>query len=357
VGVELGRSAPIEVEDRLEAIWDLYEEAERLGWSDGLPVMPASEARVEAAVAACGRPAGEVLGNLPPSMAPATVEKVAVCAVMAGCRPEYVPTVVAAVEAAADPRFELFSLNTTTNSVAPMVLVNGPVREEIGVNSQAGVLGPGFRANATIGRALSLVMINVAGRKPGVVTKSTQAQPGRYTFCIGEFEEANPWEPYHVENGFRPDQSVATVMAPTGTSDVIDYMSKSAEGLLTTIASSLTAVGSCNMAPFFGLGPMLLLLCPDHAALLHRAGWSKADVKRFLYEKTCLIPLSAWPEEIHEELIRSGRAVDGFTPLAARPGQFEIVVSGGRGGLHTVFLPTFGDSWPVSREIRRASAG
>jgi hypothetical protein len=343
----------LEVADSLEGAWDLFDAAEARGWTDGLPVLPATPRIVDAMLGTLLDARQETVATLAPAMGAATLEKIAVCAAMAGCRPEYFPVVVAAVRAAAVPRYGLRMLNTTTNPVAPLILVNGPIRDTIGLNYRDGVLGPGFRANATIGRAVSLVMSNIAGRVPGSISKSTHGQPGRFTFCLAEYEEANPWEPYHVEQGFAPDASVVTLMAPTGTMDIfcLDYLTQSAEAILVTIAQSVSAIGMPSMSSYYGLAPMLLVMCTEYAGRLAAAGYSKQSLKESLFERTQQIPLEVWPEDVRAELIRTGRTIDGkYTPLVNRPDQFDIVVSGGP-VLHCVFMPTFGDSWPVSTEI------
>lgn len=339
------------VDDQLGAIFEVFDVAVERGWTDGLPILPPTRHAVEQHLASVAGGPEDVVAVLAPTQGEATLELLAVCSVMAGCRPEYFPVVVAAVEALADPTFELYGINTTTNPVSPMLILNGPIRSELDINCSYGVLGPGTRANATIGRAVSLAMINIAGRVPGVVSKTTHAWPGRYTLCIGEFEEANPWPPLHVERGWAAEDSCVTVMAPTGSTNIIDMTSHTIEGVLTTIAHSMTAIGNVNMFPFFGLGPMLLVMCPDHARFAAESGLSKEDVREFLFEATSRIPLDQWPAEYRETLEASGRAVSGFTPLAARPDQFEIVVAGGRGGYHDVFMPTFGDSWPVTKRL------
>jgi hypothetical protein len=288
---------------------------------------------------------------LPPRNAPATVRSLAVCAVMAGCRPEYMPTLVAAIRALADPLYGLGAVNTSSSPAAPLLLLNGPVRDRVGLNYRWGHMGPGSQANASIGRAVSLAMINLAGRRPGTVSMATHAQPGQYTFCIGEFEEMSPWEPFHVEKGLAAGRSCVTVFAVTGTTGVIDIQSKLADGLLQTFASSITAIGSPNQLPYFGLGHMLLVLCPSHAEKLSSFGYSKRAVKEALFERTQRVPLERWPEETWPLLAATGRARDGFVPLLESPDQLEIVVAGGLGGLHTVFLPTAGYQLPIQRLI------
>jgi hypothetical protein len=188
------------------------------GVTDGLPVVPPTRERVERVLQATSRSRETLVAEVPPNFGRATVEKLAVNAVMAGCRPEYLPVLLAVVEAACDPRFNLHGQSGTTNATSPLIIVNGPVRRRIGINCAAGVFGPGFRANATIGRALRLVMINLGGTRAGEISMSTLGHPGRYTYCIGEHEEVSPWEPLHVERGRAPEESTVTVFPGEGPS-------------------------------------------------------------------------------------------------------------------------------------------
>jgi len=192
---------------------DPIEELFARGVTDGLPVVPPTAERVGATVAASGRGGDELIGLVAPANGRATVERVAVNAVMAGCRPEYIPVVIAAVSAICDPEFSLVGVSGTTDAVTPLVIVNGPIRRALDVNCAASVFGAGFRANATIGRAVRLVWVNVGGARPGVISMSTFGQPGRYSYCIGEHEEASPWEPLSVEHGFAAADSTVAVLA------------------------------------------------------------------------------------------------------------------------------------------------
>src|SRR6266446_8521381 len=209
------------------------------GVTDGLPVVPPTRALVERTVAASGRDAGELIAEVPPNYGRATVEKIAVNAVMAGCRPEYLPVVIAAVEAICDPAFDLHGVSATTNAPTPLVVINGPVRSKLDINCGAGVFGPGWRANATIGRAVRLVCVNLGGARPGVVSMSTLAHPGRYTYCIGEHEEASPWESLAVEHGFAPEQSTVALLAADAPLGVYAQRSRTPEDLLPTLAASM----------------------------------------------------------------------------------------------------------------------
>ena len=204
------------------------------GVTDGLPVVPPTAARVAAAVTASGRSPAELIAEMPPRYGRATVQRIAINAVMAGCRPDYLPVVLAAVEAMCDDRFCLLGVSGTTDAVAPLVIVNGPIRRALDINAGAGVFGPGWRANATIGRAVRLCWVNIGGAQPGVISMSTFGGPSRYSACIGENEEASPWEPLHVEHGFDHADSTMAVMAAEAPQVVADTRSRTAPDLLST---------------------------------------------------------------------------------------------------------------------------
>jgi hypothetical protein len=297
---------------------DAFETLYARGVTDGLPVIAPTAARVRAAVEASGRPGDELIALVAPQHGRATVEKIAVNAVMAGCRPEYLPVVIAAVEAICDPAFALEGVSGTTDAVAPLLIVNGPVRAELDVNCGVGVFGPGWRANATIGRAVRLVWANVGGARPGAISMSTFAQPGRYTYCIGEREEESPWEPLHVEHGFAATDSTVAVLAAEAPQIVVDARSRSARDVLTTIARSGEAIASHAIAD---LGDTLLVISPEHVRTIAADGWSKADVRAFLWERT--------------------RAeVDGARVAKFRePGALHIVVAGGTAGRFSAWVP------------------
>src|SRR5215475_12880321 len=204
------------------------------GVTDGLPVVPPTSERVERAIVASGRSADELIALVAPALGRATVEKIAINAVMAGCRPEYMPVVIAGVEAMCDEGFDLVGVSGTTDAVAPVFVVNGPVRGALDINCGAGVLGPGYRANATIGRALRLVWANLGGARPGQISMSTFGNAARYACCFGENEEASPWEPLHVEHGFPPEVSTIAVLPGEPLQIVTDGESRTAADLLVT---------------------------------------------------------------------------------------------------------------------------
>lgn len=336
------------VEEGADDFEAVYEYVMQQGWGDGLPVVPPTEERVRSMLAHTKREPDEVIALVPPRYGAATVEKVAINAVMAGCRPEYFPVVLAAVEACCAPEFNLYAIQTTTNPVAPLVVLNGPARKRLGFNCGINALGQGNRANATVGRALRLVLVNIGGGKPGEGDLATQGMPGKYTFCCAENEEETPWEPYHVEHGFAPDDSTVTVFGVQALHNVIDIVEQTARELLFNLARAMAAVGTNNMTHG---GQPLLILSPEHARIVARDGFTKDDVRHFLYEHA-RIPLSQLPARTRELMLKRRPKwvnVDAL-PIADRPKDFELLVIGGP-GIHSIFAPTFGSTWAVTRRI------
>jgi hypothetical protein len=323
-----------------------YVEAQ--GWGDGLPVIPPTEARVQAMLEATPLAPAHVVGVVEPRRGEATVEKVAVNAVLAGCRPDCFPAVLAAVEAVCEPRFNLYALNTTTCCATPALMVNGPARRTLGVECGYSCLGQNGRANATIGRALRLVMRNVGGAIPGAVSKSVFGQPGRLSLCFGEWEEKSPWEPFHVRRGFRPEENVVTAVCATGTQDIADIFAESGEELVWVLAHSIDWIGNNKVLVAQDKGDMLLLLCPDFAHKIARDGITVPRMREMLLEWT-RTPIERWHPRHWPKLEKLGYVEDGVVPLAARPEQFLIGVAGGESGHHAVYFCTFGLTWSVSK--------
>ena len=203
------QSEKIEVDDDIWAAKAFFEEK---GWGDGLPIIPPTEERVAQMLAAQRKP-DEMIGAVPPRWAQATVEKIAINGVMAGCKPEYMPVLIAAVEALTDPKLNLYALQATTGGPAVMIIINGPIRKKLNINGGPNALGEGWRANATIGRFVQLVKRNIGGSYPGTTCKATLGWPGKYSICVGENEEGSPWEPLHVERGFKAEQSTVTAIS------------------------------------------------------------------------------------------------------------------------------------------------
>lgn len=339
-------SQQIAVADDFEAVQRLYLEK---GWSDGLPVVPPTPERVEEMLGATDLDPRHVVAEVPPQWGAAAVEKLAINAVMAGCLPAFLPVVIAAVEAMSDPAFNLYGVQATTHPCAPLLIVNGPIRKELGLNGSSGAFGPGWRANATIGRAVRLVLFNVGGGYPGIGDMSTQGAPSKYSYCVAENEEENPWEPLHVERGFRPEQSTVTVIAGEPPHNIADRMGRSATEVLTIIAGAMAVTGANNANSG---GESLLVLGPEHAETIAKDGLTKRDVKRWLHQHA-LIPLERYTHDTLME--RFHRIPDGPVPIVRAPDDLALIVLGGP-GRHSSWVPTFGGSThSVTREIHRRS--
>jgi hypothetical protein len=315
----------IECESVGQFIKRAYEHAYEQGWTDGLPIVPALPEFVAEFVAASGRRADDLIGIIPPRKGRATVEAIAVNAVMAGCRPEYMPVIIAAVDAMLHPTFPLEYMQVTTNAITPFVLVNGPIRNQLDINSGTGCLGPGWRANATIGRALRLILNNIGGALPGVYSKATFGSPLRYSYLCGENEEANPWAPFHVERGFTPDQSTVTVFRAANYCNISGGEGVGPDEILRQIAT--------NMPPLYGGGGgdgLLLLLGINHARSLHSAGLSKRDIQQRIFE-LARVPVQYFSRTFVAREQAAGRG-DSETIWRARcPEEVYVVVAGGEG--------------------------
>jgi hypothetical protein len=251
------------------------------GWTDGLPVVPPTPERVLRMLGGTRRTADEVVGIVPPNNVACTVQKVAINAVMAGCKPEYMPVVLAAVEAACLDEFCMHGLLATTYFSGPVVIVNGPITQRIGMNAGVNALGQGNRANATIGRALQLVVRNVGGGKPGGVDRAALGNPGKYTFCFAEREADSPWESLAVERGFAAAASTVTLFAGDGVQAIMDQQSRTPESLAKTFASCLRVVAHPKIAL---AADAILVVSPEHARVFAEAGWSKALLKQELHQ-------------------------------------------------------------------------
>jgi hypothetical protein len=234
--------------DESEAVEFYYDR----GWSDGLPVVPPTEERVRAMLAGAGLEPGEQIAFIETRQAAITAEKAAINAVMAGCRPEYMPVIVAALEAMADPVYGYHGPATSTGGAAVLMVINGPAALELDINSGDNLLGPGWRANATIGRAVRLIMRNVIGTLPGTLDRSTIGHAGKYTFCFAEDEKNSPWTPLHVEGGFRPEQSTVTIFAALAPHQWYNHLSNTGEGVLETLCGPpALLLGGVVSAPVF----------------------------------------------------------------------------------------------------------
>jgi hypothetical protein len=319
-------------------------------WTDGLPVVPPTEERVRAALAAAGLQPEKQIAFIETRQASITAEKAAINAVMAGCRPEYMPVIVAALEALADSRYNFHGPATSTGGAAVFMLVNGPIRRELELNSGDNLFGPGWRANATIGRAVRLIIRNVIGALPGTLDRSTLGHGGKYTFCIGENEEESPWPAFHVERGYRPEQNTVTVFAALAPHQWYNHLSNTGEGLLVTLCAHLRLSAGVGSQPQY-----YLVFAGEHLAVLAKEGWSKEKIRHYCYAHT---------QTSHAEMKRiqvmPGRIEPGdeslMRPLVASPEDFLIVAAGGKAGAFSAFIPGWGgkrSSESVTREIVR----
>ena len=307
------------------------------GWSDGLPVLPPTQAAIDAMAAGSGLTKNDILGVIPPLNGIATVERVAANAVMAGCLPDYFPLVVAAVQGVLRPGFNIDGVQTTTGNVAPMVIINGPCRNRLQINYSSNVLGQGWRANSTIGRALRLVLSNIGGAAPGVYDKATLGQPAKYTFCIAENEEENPWDPLHVERGLSRETDGVSVFGCTGVNSAVDMASQTAKGLLKTFA--LTMIGGLTSG--VTSTETMLIICPEHAAILSAGGYSKAAIRNELFV-AARVPHEKISNE-NLELLTKRRPLwfqhnESEIGVVDRPEDLWIVVAGGKGA-KSAYIP------------------
>jgi hypothetical protein len=332
-------------EDEIEACYDR-------GWSDGLPLVPPTAIRVVRMLQGTRREPDEIVGEVPPDYAPCSIEKIAINAVMAGCKPEYLPVVITAVEAALQDEFCMHGLLATTYFSGPMVIVNGPMARAIGMNSRGNALGQGNRANATIGRALQLIIRNVGGGKPGGVDRAALGNPGKYTFCFAEDETGSCWESYAEERGFAREDSTVSLFAADGMQGIVDQKSRTPESLSRSFAEGLKVVSHPKMAM---AADAFLVVSPEHERVFREANWTKARLK----------------DELHELLLRPGSELvvgaggiaeglpekfrDAVLPKFRKDG-LNIVRAGGSAGLFSAIIAGWGASGktgsvPVTRKI------
>lgn len=320
------------------------------GWTDGLPVVPPTEESVQAMLDSVGREAGEEIAFIPNRQVSVSAEKVAVNAVMAGCKPSYMPVVVAAIEAMSDPLWGYHGPATSTGGSAVFMLVNGPIARMLDINCGDNLFGPGWRANATIGRAVRLVMRNVINTLPGKLDRSTLGHPGKYTYCIAENEAESPWSPVHVERGFRLEQDAVTVFAALAPHQIYNQLSNTAEGVLTTMADNMRISGSVTRQPQY-----VVLIAGEHMRIIAGDGWSKVDIRRFLFGHTqsSIAHLKRSRRMTGEVLPQDERTM---RPLVQDPEDIIVVAAGGKAGAFSAFIPGWGSkaaSQSVTKEIHR----
>lgn len=331
-----------EAVDLAEAIEFYYER----GWTDGLPVVPPTPEKVMNALEAARLEPSEVLGIVPVRGRVVTAEKVAINTVMAGCLPEYMPVVVAAVRAICDDTYNLHGCSTSTMGASVLLVVNGSIRQRLGFNSGTNAFGPGCRANATVGRALRLVLMNVCGTTPGILDRATIGHSGKYSFCFAEDEENSPWEPLHVERGISSEASTVTAFAAMSPWQVGNSFSNTPEGVLTTIADVMCGVG-------FNNGEMMVVIAQELMAPIKEYKWTKDDVRQFLYEHAQR-SAKEWVEAGRAEpSLYSGKGTD-MIPVCRDPKDIVLIPAGGPAGIWAAVIPMWGSgiySRSVTKEI------
>ena len=313
------------------------------GWTDGLPIIPPTEELVFEMLEACPLAADQVLGRMPPMNGSVTPEKIAINAVMAGCKPDYMPVVVAAVKAVMQPQFNVAAITTTTGGAAPAIIVSGPIADKLGINSGTAVFGSGHQANAAIGRALRLTMRNMGGATVHTMEKSTHGWPGKYTMCFAENQAASPWEPVHTGLGYEPNSNVVIVVAVRGIHTFVEGAQETGDGVLETICMAVKGAGiSAYYYQLRGASP-ILVIGPEHAAEISKSGYDRESVKQYLFDNV-RIPLyelkdrghwgaRGWPEEWEQQGEEFG------IPMALDPDRYIVVVAGGDGRHSSWLLP------------------
>ncbi|ARR56783.1 hypothetical protein HY78_26740 [Rhizorhabdus wittichii DC-6] len=321
------------------------------GWGDGLPLIPPTEARVQDFLVAGGRFPDELVAILPPLRAECTVEKIAVNAVMAGCAGDAMPLLCAAIEAMADPKFDLAGLNATTGSVVPAIIVNGPVRHALDIPCQAGCLGGVAGPAPAIGRAIRLIMRNVAGQLIDATSQSVYGTPGRVAGIVfGEWEERSPWAPLAERRGIAGD--AVTVYGAMGTANICDVVADSAEGFLDIIAKSMAYPGANGFLTSSAFSETLCAINPVWAEVIAKAYPDMADVQAYLWDR-CALPIDWWRPEYRAPIEALGRiGPDGRVHLTPTPDDVIVMVAGGLGGLHAAMLHSWGTCLTVTRPIR-----
>lgn len=339
-------TTPATLADDTAAFLEAVEACHDQGWTDGLPVVPPLPQLVQRHIAASGRAADTLVGEVPPAWGRATVERIAANAVMAGCLPEYLPAVLAAVEALLDDRVGLHGVQCTTHVATPLLVYNGPVRGLLGINGGHNCLGQGHRANATIGRAVRLVLSNLGGARPGGLDKATFGHPGKYSYCLAENEEESPFPAYHTTAGCRQDDGAVTVFAAEAPHNVNNHGSDDPWGVLDSVASAMATLGNNNM--YLG-SDYVVVLGVEHARIVARHGWERRHVQQYLHERARLpvrrlrvggmygadVDRNFWPRWVRRD------DPDALVPAARTPEDIKVFVAGGA-GRHSLVIPGWG---------------
>lgn len=317
------------------------------GWSDGLPLVIPTEKAVERFLSVAGE-VREPWAPISPRQVLPTPESLAANAVMAGCRPSDFPVVLAALRAVLQPDFNLHGMLATTHPCGIVIIVSGPIRTRLGIACGSNCFGQGWRANLTIGRALNLILRNIGGARPGEMDNATQGTPAKITFCFGENEEQSPWEPYGVRRGFARDTSLVSCMASEGPHNINDHGSNSAEGIVKMLAEAISQPGTNTI---YAKGPFAVVLGPEHAATLHRDGWSVEMIQQALYQgaRVHISRIGADNRRHYEQNVQHFPVDDHYT-MAPSPADIHVLVAGGA-GKHSAWVPSFGYTQMCSAAI------
>jgi hypothetical protein len=327
---------------------DPYKAANELfysrGWTDGLPIVPPTDSELVRMLKGTDLPPDYLVATLAPIGGQATVEKIAVNAVMAGCRPEYMPVLIAAVEAVADPAFDLAGIGTTTSPDVAMLIVDGPIARQLDINSGSNALGRGWQANATIGRALHLILQNIGGSWPAVSDVSSLGYPGDFSMCLAENEESSPWTPLHVELGYTEGQNVVTVVGAEATQMIMD-IGVTAEEFLRRVADEVAAKSVLHRE-------LLFIVVPYTAQKLAAEGWTKDSIRQFI-DKRATVPYSRYKEKFVETgQLDDVPSLDPNAPIQVPVVEHLTVIVSGGPGEKNVLVPLWFNGQPVSKEIR-----
>lgn len=338
-------SRPVTVADLGAAIEVCYTN----GWTDGLPVVPATAERISAMLEAGGVPPGQQVAFIENRQVSVTAEKIAINAVMAGCKSEYMPVVLAAVEALADPLFGYHGPATSTGGSAIFMVVNGPIASKLDINSGNNLFGPGWRANATIGRAVRLVMRNVIGTLPGELDQSSLGHAGKYTYCIAENEVDSPWPPFHTTRGFRADQNAVTIFAAYAPHQYSNRLSAGPEGVLDTACAHMRISAGAGRQPQYAM-----VFAGEHQAIFRKAGWSREQVQHYAFEHSQATVAELKRAHVLPGAVQSADEEKRF-PVVETPQDLLVLAAGGLAGVQSCFIPGWGGkagSQSVTRPIR-----
>jgi hypothetical protein len=344
--------------DLPDDILDAQDACMELGWGDGLPIIPPTPERVAWMLSGTARDPAEVVGVLPPRKGLATVECIAANGVMAGAKPEYLPVILAAIEAVLDPEFNVQGVNATGHNCTPLVVVSGPIVPRLDINAGMGLFGPGWRANATIGRAVRLCMLNIAGATPGESDRSVHGHPGKYTYCIGEDPGYGPWAKLNQDAGFGAETSTVTVMAAEAPHSVATFVDMDCHDILTNVADTCSTLGSNKMLT--PKGSILIVLGPYNSERLFGEGWTKRDVQMFLFEHVRRRAGDLRRTAIGRHYLnRAGTMLrwlvasddDARVPLVEDPSRFVIMATPGDNAVSSVVPNWSLSSVPITRAI------